>query len=177
MKVIHAPWTAALASLATTAWAQGGGPTDPQIASIVVTANQVDIDVARLARTKAHSKEVKDFAQRMITDHTSVNKRAAELVHKLHVRPESNATSESLKQGGEQNLAALRKLSGSAFDQAYIDHEVTYHESVIHALDKTLIPNAHNSELKDLLINVRPAFVAHLDSAEQIQSSLGKRGG
>lgn len=64
-----------------------------------------------------------------------------------------------------------------AFDKAYIDHEVTYHESVIDALDKTLISSAHNAELKALLIKVRPAFIAHRDSARQIQSSLGKSGG
>lgn len=172
MKVMYTACTAALVLVTADAWAQG--PTDPQIAAIVVTANQVDIDAGKLARAKAHAKEVKDFAQRMITDHTSVNKSATDLVHKLNVTPETNPTSESLKQGGDQNLAALRKLSGSAFDKAYIDHEVAYHQSVIDAVDKTLIPSARNSELKALLIKVRPAFVAHLESAKQIQSSLAQ---
>jgi putative membrane protein len=113
----------------------------------------------------------------MITDHGAVNKSATELVHKLHVKPESNATSQSLKQGGDDNLAALKKLKGSAFDRAYIDHEVAYHQSVIEALDKTLIPSAHNEELKSLLVKVRPAFVAHLDHAKQLQTSLEKSGG
>src|SRR5215831_8644276 len=93
----------ALAFGATAAWAEGTGPTDPQIAAIVVTANQVDIDAGKLAQSKAHSKEVRDFAQLMITDHTGVNKSATELVTKLHVTPEPNPTSESLKQGGDQN--------------------------------------------------------------------------
>ena len=174
MKAIHVVWTTALVLIAATAWAQGGGLSDPQIAAIVVTANQVDIDAGKLATAKAHATEVKDFGKLMITDHSAVNKSATELVHKLNVMPESNATSESLKKGGDENIAALHKLSGSAFDKAYIDHEVTYHQAVIDALDKTLIPNAHNSELKALLVKVRPAFVAHLDHAKQIQSSLSK---
>jgi len=150
------------------------GPSDPQIAAIVVTANQVDIDAGKLAKSKAHSKEVGEFAQLMITDHTGVNKSATELVHKLHVTPESNATSDSLKKGGEENLANLKTLSGAAFDKAYVDHEVAYHQAVLDAVDKTLIPNAQNAELKALLVKVRPAFVAHLDHAKHLQSELGK---
>jgi putative membrane protein len=86
-----------LACGATSAWA--AGPTDAQIAAIVVTANQVDIDAGTLAKSKAHSKDVKEFAQRMITDHSGVNKSATELVEKLHVTPEPSPTSESLQKG------------------------------------------------------------------------------
>jgi putative membrane protein len=155
---------------------QGGGPTDPQIAAIVVTANQVDIDAGTLAKSKAHSTQVKEFAQRMITDHTGVNKAATELVEKLHVTPAPNPTSESLQKGGDENLAALKKLSGAAFDKAYIDHEVAYHEAVLSAVDKTLIPSAQNAELKALLVKVRPAFVAHLEHAKHLQAELAKSG-
>ncbi len=152
------------------AWAQA--PTDPQIAAIVVTANQVDIDAGKLAKSKGQSKEVQAFAERMITDHSGVNKSAKELVQKLHVTPEPNPTSESLQKGRDQNLATLKGLSGSAFDKAYVDHEVAYHEAVLQAMDKTLIPSAQNAELKALLVKVRPAFVAHLDHAKQIQAQL-----
>jgi len=156
--------------------AQGVGPNDPQIAAIVVTANQVDIDAGKLAKSQAHSTEVKGFAQRMITDHSGVNKSATELVQKLHVTPEASPTSQSLQKGGEQNLTALKKLSGNEFDRAYVDHEVAYHQSVLDALDKTLIPSAKNEELKALLIKVRPAFVAHLEHAKHLQASLGRSG-
>jgi putative membrane protein len=157
-------------------WAQGAAPTDAQIAAIVVTANQVDIDAGKLAMSKAHAPQVKEFAQRMITDHSAVNKAATELVQKLHVTPEPSPTSQSLQKGGDENIAKLKTLSGAAFDKAYIDHEVAYHEAVVNALDKTLIPSAQNAELKALLVKVRPAFVAHLDMAKQIQAELGKSG-
>ena len=163
---------AALGLTATVAGAQGAGPTDPQIAAIVVTANQVDIDAGKLAKSKAKSADVKSFAELMITDHTGVNKSATELVQKLHVRPEPSPISQSLQKGGDDNLAALKKLSGAAFDKAYVDHEVAYHEAVLSAVDKTLIPSAQNAELKALLVKVRPAFVAHLDHARHIQSEL-----
>jgi len=154
------------------ALAQGAGPTDPQIAHIVVTANQVDIDAGKLAESRGSNAEVKAFGKRMVTDHTGVNKEATALVKKLGVKPEDNPTSESLKKGGEDNLTHLKGLKGAAFDKAYIDHEVAYHEQVLDAVDKVLVPNAKNAELKALLVKVRPAFVAHLDHAKQIQGKL-----
>jgi putative membrane protein len=144
---------------------------DAQIAAIVVTANQVDIDAGKLAESKAASPAVKAFGKQMVTDHTGVNGQAVALVGKLGVKPEDNPTAQSMKSGGEENLKHLRTLSGVAFDKAYIDHEVVYHQQVIDALDKTLIPNAKNAELKALLVKVRPLFVAHLEHAKQIQSS------
>ena len=164
-------------SVAFAAAGQSGAPTDPQIAAIVVTANQVDIDAGKLAESKTKTKDVKASAQQMVTDHTSVNKAATDLAAKLKVKPESSATSESLQKGGADNVAKLKTLSGAAFDKAYVDHEVAYHQTVIDALDKTLIPSAQNAELKALLVKVRPSFVAHLEHAKQIHSSLGKRGG
>src|SRR5262245_38487406 len=104
------------------AWAQSAGPTDPQIAAIVVTANQVDIDAGKLAKSRSKTQAVQDFAQLMITDHGGVNKAATELVQKLHVTPAPNPTSESLQKGGDDNLATLRKIQGHDFDKAYIDH-------------------------------------------------------
>lgn len=172
MKSIRWPLLAALALASATGLAQGSGPTDPQIAAIVVAANQADIDAGKFAESKTQSKDVKAFAERMVADHTSVNQAAVNLVQKLHVTPESNPTSESLKKGGEANIANLKPLQGAQFDRAYIDHEVTYHQQVIDALDKTLIPSAKNAELKALLVKVRPAFVAHLDHAKHVQASL-----
>jgi putative membrane protein len=177
MKATRILFIGLLSAMSATSWAaQSGGPSDAQIAAIVVTANQVDIDAGKLAQTKASAKEVKDFAQLMITDHSGVNKSATELVTKLKVTPEPNGTSKSLQKGGDDNLAALKKLDGAAFDKAYVDHEVVYHQAVLDAVDKTLIPSAQNAELKALLVKVRPAFVAHLQHAKQLQGSLGKGG-
>jgi putative membrane protein len=147
---------------------------DAQIASIVVTANQVDVDAGEVAKATSTNPDVKKFAQTMITDHTGVNKQATALVTKLKVTPEDNDTSKALKAGGEKNVANLKTLKGADFDKAYIDHEVAYHQQVLDAVDKTLIPSAKNAELKALLVKVRPAFVAHLEHAKHLQASLAK---
>ena len=147
---------------------------DAQIASIVVTANQVDIDAGKLAASRATNPEVKKFAELMVTDHTGVNKSAVDLATKLKVTPEDNPTSQSLKSGGDANVAKLKTLKGAEFDRAYVDHEVDYHQAVLDAVDKTLIPGATNEELKALLVKVRPAFVAHLEHAKHLQATLKK---
>ena len=147
---------------------------DAQIASIVVTANQVDIDAGKLAASSTKNAEVRKFAQLMVTDHSGVNKSAVALVTRLKVTPEDNDTSRSLKAGGEKNVATLKDLKGAAFDTAYVDHEVAYHQAVLDAVDKTLIPGAKNDELKALLVKVRPAFVAHLEHAKMTQASVSK---
>lgn len=163
-----------LAAAVLPAYAEDAGPSDPQIAAIVVTANQVDVDAGKLAKARAHSNDVKKFAEQMITDHTAVNKQATDLAKKLKVTPEASDTSRSLQKGGDDNIASLKKLKGTAFDKAYVDHEVAYHQAVLDAIDKTLVPSADNAELKDLMVKVRPAFVAHLEHAKMLQSQLGK---
>ena len=161
------------AALAVPATAGAQVVNDAQIASIVVTANQVDIDAGKLAAERASRPEVRKFGELMVTDHTGVNKAAVELVTKLKVTPQDNPTSQSLKAGGDKNLANLKTLKGAAFDKAYVDQEVAYHASVIDAVDKVLIPGASSAELKALLVKVRPAFVAHLEHARKVQASLG----
>ena len=152
-----------------------GKPTDPQIAHIVVTANLIDIDAGKLAKSHSKNKEVQAFAQQMITDHTAVNKQAGALAKKLGVKPEDNDTSKSLKKGAQENMAKLKKLNDGQFDKAYIDQEVAYHEQVLGAIDKVLIPSAQNAELKGLIEKVRPAIQAHLDHAKHVQADLAKK--
>ena len=152
--------------------AHAATPNDAQIAAIVVAANTVDINAGKQAESKAGNKEVRAFAQRMVADHSGVNQQAVALVKKLKVTPEANDTSKTLTQDGAATLARLKGLSGKAFDKAYVDNEVAYHQTVLDALDKTLIPSASNAELKALLTRVRPAFVAHLEHAKHMQAHM-----
>jgi putative membrane protein len=147
-------------------------PTDPQIAMIAVTADNVDIDAGKLAAEKSSNPKVKQFAQMMVTDHTSVNKKATALAKKLNVTPEESDTSRSLKSDGDKTLEKLRGLSGAEFDKAYVDNEVAYHEAVIKVVTDTLIPNTKNAELKKLLEGAGPVFSSHLTHAKELQSSL-----
>jgi putative membrane protein len=173
MKTSRIALAAAASLFVVSAYAQN--PSDPQIAGIVVTANSIDIEAGKLAKSRTKNKEVAQFAQQMITDHTAVNKQAGALAKKLKVKPADSDTSKSLKAGAADNIKNLKGLKGAAFDKAYVDHEVAYHQAVLDTIDKTLIPSAQNAELKDLIVKVRPAIAAHLEHAKMVQGDLAKK--
>jgi putative membrane protein len=152
--------------------AQAPDLTDPEVAHVAVTANSIDIDAAKFAQTRTRNAAVKQFAATMITDHTAVNAQAAALATKLGVTPADNAVSQSLQSGAAQAHSALESLQGGAFDRAYMDREVAYHQAVLDAIDKVLIPTTENAELKKLLVDVRPAIATHLEHAKQVRSQL-----
>jgi putative membrane protein len=147
-------------------------PSDAQIAHIAYTGGSIDIKNAKLALTKSKNADVRAFANDMVRDHTAVNDKALALVKKLHVTPENNATSKSLVTQQNKERAKLGKLSGPAFDKAYIDNEVAFHKTVIGALEKTLIPSTRNAELKSLLKTGLKIFEGHLKHAEHLASEL-----
>lgn len=150
---------------------------DAEIAAIVVAANAIDVDAGRLALARSQNPEVRRFAQTMVTDHTAVNEAAAALVGRLGVTPVESAISRGLKDGARQTSARLSALQGAAFDQAYLDNEIAYHDAVIKAVDGVLIPNAANAELKAALVGARPAFQAHLEHARHARAALQQGGG
>ncbi len=149
-----------------------GGLTDANIAAIVVGANKIDISAGNIALDRSANPEIKEFAQRMVTDHQSVLDSAVQLVTRLGVTPVNNDLVHALSKQSAEHEAKLKTLSGAAFDKAYIDHEVAYHEAVIDVVKNQLIPGAQNDELKETLISVAPAFDAHLAHARMVQSKL-----
>ena len=148
--------------------------TDPEIASVAVTANQVDIDNAKIALKKSKDQQVIDFAKTMEKDHGAVIKQAVALVTKLGVTPKDNATSQSLNAQGIKTRKTLNTKPGKAFDKAYVDNEVAYHIAVINEVENVLIPDATNKELHDLLVSAVPLFKAHLEHAKMLQKTLEK---
>jgi putative membrane protein len=137
---------AALCFASTTLFAQTGAkPTDPQIAHIAYTAGELDIAAA---------------------------KQALDLVKKLHVTPEDNDTSRALTKAATAKRGELAKLSGAAFDTAYVENEVAFHKTVDNALETTLIPSASNAELKSLLQTGLKIFQGHEQHAEHVAASL-----
>jgi putative membrane protein len=162
------------AALVPTAGAQSAAPdlSDPEVAHVAVTANAIDIELGKFAQSRATSADVKRFATSMINDHTAVNGKAAALAKKLGVTPKDNAVSRSLLEGAAEARARVEPLEGAAFDRAYIEREVAYHQAVLDALDQTLIPTTENAELEQLLKQVRPAIAAHLAFAKKVGESL-----
>jgi putative membrane protein len=163
---------AALSLLSSGALAQAAKPSDPQIAHIAYTAGVIDVAAAKQAVAKSTNKDVKAFAEDMIRDHEAVNKQALDLVKRLNVTPEDNDTSKTLSKNAAAKLDELGKLSGAAFDKAYVANEVAYHKAVDGALETTLIPSASNAELKSLLQTGLKIFQGHEQHAEHVAAML-----
>jgi|SRR5690606_17092746 len=149
--------------------------TDPEIVMIVMTANSVDSANGELALQRAENPQVKQFGERMITDHTSLNQRTAQLAQQLNVTPQESDLSRQLQQTGQQAHDQLSQLSGADFDRMYMQNEISLHQSLIEMLDSTLLPNAQNPEVRSLLEAARPVLESHLEQARQIQGTLAAR--
>ena len=146
---------------------------DAQIVGIVLAADQIDIDYGKIALQKSKDAKVREFAQRMVTDHSAVQKSVIELAGKLDVKAEDSQTSTGLKSGAADITKKLKALKSEEFDKFYIDNEVSYHKTVTDAVDSVLIPSAQNSELKSALQGAQPLFLKHLEHARSVQSGQG----
>jgi len=145
---------------------------DAEIASVAVTANQIDIDYAKIAVAKSKNDQVVSFAKTMMADHQAVIDQAVALVTKLKVTPMDNDVSKKLNADAETTRKKLNEKPAKDFDKAYIDNEVSYHKAVISTVENVLIPQAQNADLKALLQKVLPTLKTHLEHAEMVQKSL-----
>jgi len=153
-----------------------GPVNDATIAAMVLASNYTDISYAQLAPARAQRADVRDFAHRMLTDHTTVNQLVRDVLAKLDLAPRDNIASLDMRDESAENRDILRELSGYAFDSAYVENEVRYHQKFLASLDDIMIPRAKHAELETLLRNVRPAVAAHLAHAEQLRANvLAKR--
>lgn len=154
--------------------AVAAGLDDPTIVGIFDAANSWDIETSQVALKKSRNKEVRRFASMMVRDHKADRQLGRDLARKLHVKPTPPGKDFALYIDHVAAMKSLRTTRGKAFDNAYIDHEVTYHQAVIDAVTTQLLPATKNAELKALEEKVAPDFVEHLKAAKEVQKSLVK---
>ena len=147
---------------------------DPTIVAIFDAANTWDIETSQVALKKSHNKHVRRFASMMVHDHRAVRQLGRDLAHKLHVTPTPPGKDFALYQDHVSAMKTLHDAKGKAFDKAYIDHEVTYHQAVIDAVSTQLLPATKNAELKALEEKVAPNFQAHLAAGKDVRAKLEK---
>jgi putative membrane protein len=173
MKTYLLPLATLSMSLAISQAARADDLNDPQIATVALTAHQIDIDRGKMASKKTKNAEVKQFADQMVHDHQDGKAEVLALAKKLNVTPQESAVTKSLKDGAAQSAKKLHGEKGAAFDKDYIDTEVAYHQAVIDAVNKVLIPGAKNAEVKTALQNTVPTLEGHLQHAKNVQAQLG----
>jgi putative membrane protein len=156
-----------------TAIAQGAAPKldDPTIVAIFDAANTYDMETGSLAVSKGHSRAVRDFGAMLVRDHRSVRAQGRALAKSLKVTP-TPPKDFALAKAHVAAMKSLRAARGKAFDRAFLQHEVDFHNAVIDAVTKTLLPATQNAQLKDLETKAAPAFVAHRDRAQSLLDGL-----
>jgi len=145
---------------------------DAQIAHIAYTAGQIDIAAGKQALAKSQDPMVRMFAEEMVRDHTAVNDQALALVKKLGVTPQDNPFSQTLVKNGEAKKAELRGLSGPAFDRAYAQNELAYHQAVVKTVAEQWIPSIQNPDFKRFMTDANEIFKVHLNHAQHVVDGL-----
>jgi len=151
--------------------AQSKALDDATIVAIFDAANTYDIEAGALAEKKAKNHDVHEFAEMLQRDHKAVRQQGRDLAASLKVTP-TPPSDFALAKAHADAMAKLRSLSGSAFDRAFLQNEVDFHNAVINAVTTTLLPATKNAQLKDLETKVAPAFVAHRDRAQNLLNNL-----
>ena len=165
--------TAGAATPAATAAAPAPAAlTDPNIVALLDAANMTDSSAGSVAATKGTSAEVRSFAKEMMRDHHQLRKAGQDLAKKLNVTPQAPAGDNSAATASAWHDTLNTTPKGVAWDKAYIDHEVTYHQAVLQTAQAGL-GAAQNAELKALITKAAPNIEAHLKHAQSIQSKLG----
>lgn len=149
-----------------------GSVTDANVAAMLLASNYTDISYAQLVPARAERSDIKQFAARMLTDHSSVNALVRDLLARVDLTPEDNVASLDMRDESSAKRDILRELSGYAFDSTYIENEVSYHRRFLASIDGVMLPAARNPELRQLVANVRPAIAAHLAHAEQVRANV-----
>lgn len=152
--------------------APGAALTEDQAAEMLKTANDAEIDAAKLAKRRASNDHVKEYAVMMVEDHKRSNREGRKLLSKLDVGTDESSASQNLKSEANVKIDELKKLKGSEFDRAYITSQIEMHRMLLSDIDQKLIPAVSKPELKDFLRNTRAHVQQHLTRAQEIESTL-----
>ena len=175
MKLALAIPCIAFTALATGAFAESPSElSDLEIAHVAYVADNIDIRYAHLALALSESQNVRDFAQTMIQHHSSVNEQALKLLAELGAQPEDNFLSKSLVADAQEEIDAMSKLRGAAFDRHYAENELNYHRAVNGLIAGEFLPNIENGQVKALFEEGLKLFQAHESSAASLVDSLNE---
>lgn len=178
---------AAILMMSVSAYSQGGttvGTTPPQpsattvqsdaeIARVLTTINEAEIDAANYAMGKVKNKDVKEYAKMMSKEHknnTTETKKIAKMDLKADV--EKSDLVKSLKEDAKMSKDKLKAADKASIDRTYIDEQVMMHEKALSLIDGTLLPSAQSDSMKQHLQKTRTAVSAHLTQAQGLKSKM-----
>lgn len=140
--------------------------TDPRVANVLHAINNGEVQVGELAVERATDARVRQFAQKMVDEHTTANQRLAVIAVTDAV---TDPMATSLQRNTQQTLTSLQTYGAAAFDREYVANQVAMHSWVLQNLDGTLIPSARSARLRLLLTETRVSVAEHLRVAQELQ--------
>ena len=133
----------------------------------VNTSNDVELRLARLAQNKASADVVKGFAQKMVTDHSWMQREWANVSAQSGARVSTATNTQTQAQ-----ISRLERLSGSEFDRAYMTAMVQSHQQTVNAFD-TRGRMTQSAQVRELVARSLPYVQEHLTLARQVAGQVG----
>lgn len=146
-----------------------------EAAALLLLANAAEAGYAEVAMSRTSRADVRDFARRLGTDHSSLGITLGDVLARVDVTPASDEVTSAYRERGLARRAALRAVSDAAFDSTYAANEVMSHQELLQLIDQQIAPAARHRPLSDYLAALRPAVRAHLAHAEQVRATLMAR--
>lgn len=129
--------------------------------------NMLEVRLGALAKQRASDPAVKQFGERMVTDHTTSGQEWAALASRMGL-----SSTPTLDATQQQSVTQLSALSGTEFDRAYVNTMVQDHQQDA-ATFQSRGPSAKSSDVRNLAANSLTTVQAHLSLAQQLASQLG----
>lgn len=145
---------------------------DNEIAAVLNTLNRGEIRQAELALQRSQNPQVLEVAERIITDHLNLQRRAESVAEQAGLVPQENALSRRLEEQAMAITESLEDADPEDFDRAYLDSQETMHELALRTVDEHLLPEADDAQLRELLRSAPPGLREHLEVAEQASENL-----
>ena len=171
MKTQVATAVAVLALLGGAAFAQKNTAnrlvgTDSSFITKAAQGGMAEVELGKLATERASNSAVKDFGQRMVTDHTKANEQLKTVAANKGVN-----LPEGLDAKDQATLNRLSKLNGAAFDRAYIDDMVKDHKADVAEFQKEA-DRGDDADIKAFASKTLPTLQDHLRMAEDTQKQV-----
>jgi putative membrane protein len=132
----------------------------------VAEAGMAEVELGRLAADKASNVQVKEFGRRMVTDHGKAGDELKPLAASKNI---TLPTSVNAKDSATKDR--LSKLSGAAFDRAYMAEMVKGHQAASAEFHKEAT-TGHDAEIKGWAARTVTTVDDHLKMARDIQKEV-----
>ena len=142
---------------------------DGQIAAVLMTVDEGEIEQAQAALQRATDPEVRAFATHMVDQHTASKQAGTQLASQTGLKPLESPKSSELRANAAQQLERLNAADEANFDITYVSGQIEQHAAVLKLIEDQLLPAVNQPGLRDHLQNARGMVQEHLDRARQLQ--------